>query len=147
MKNASILCACVCVGYRWYQKPEILEFGKAFVSVTQHTVPHAQEINVYPLQHNQASTTPPTPPAYVFMNTQVLTIGSRASTLPLHPLPHPRQSDTPDAPCVMCCSTRSMSVGGLVCIQHQSSGELLSRSLCGPQVSVPLISRPVPHYH
>ena len=30
---------------------------------------------------------------------------------------------------------------------HQSSGELLSRSSCRSQVSVPLISRPVPHYH
>ena len=50
----------------------VLELGEAFVSVTQHTVPHAPEIDVYLLQHNQASTTPPTLPAYVFdllMNT------------------------------------------------------------------------------
>ena len=30
---------------------------------------------------------------------------------------------------------------------HRSSGELLGRSSCRSQVSVPLISRPVPHYH
>ena len=49
-----------------------LEFGKAFVSVTQHTVPHASDIDVYLLHHSQASTTPYTPPAYalhLLMNT------------------------------------------------------------------------------
>ena len=55
------------------------DFGKAFVGVTQHTVPHASDIDVYPPPHSQASTTPHTPPAYVIIftheYTQVLTTG------------------------------------------------------------------------
>ena len=43
-----------------------IRVGKAFVSVTQHTVPHAPEIDVYLLQHNQASTAPHTPTVYAF---------------------------------------------------------------------------------
>ena len=53
---------------------------------------------------------------------------------------NPSPNPTTREPCVYC----------LVCLSylmHKSSGELLSRSSCRSQVSVPLISRPVPHYH
>ena len=37
-----------------------LEFGKAFVGVTQHIVSHTSEIYIYLPQHSWASTTPHT---------------------------------------------------------------------------------------
>ena len=87
-----------------------LEFGKAFVGVTQHIVPRASDIDVYlVLQHDQASTTPHTLPAYVFM-----TIDHRLESLYVA-TPPPIHPDVPDAPmCVTCDSTRLTSVGRLV---------------------------------
>ena len=61
------MCVCVCVSYGWYQKPGreiekekvgVLDFGNAFVDVTQHIIPHISEIYVDLFQYNMASTTP-----------------------------------------------------------------------------------------
>jgi hypothetical protein len=50
----------------------------------------------------------------------------------------PSPNPTTTEPCFLCLVFLPFT---------QSSGELLSRSSCRSQVSVPLISRPVPHYH
>ena len=44
-------------------------------------------------------------------------------------------------------SKLTLSCLSVIYLMHQSSSELLRRSSCRSQVSVPLISPPVPHYH
>ena len=75
------VCLCVCVlgmggiksqGGKFEKGNGRLELGKDFVSVTQHAIPHASDIDVYLLQHSQASTTPHIPPAYALRFAQIV---------------------------------------------------------------------------
>ena len=58
-----------------------IDFGKAFVGVTQHTIPHTSEIYVDLLQHNMASTTPHQHSIYTSIERW---IGKPLHSLPTH---------------------------------------------------------------
>ena len=111
---------CVCVRYGWYQKPgRVFEKGNMGIRIwegfcrchTTQSLVHQIMMFTYLLQHNQASTTPHTPPAYVLNLLMTIDHSLESLYVATPPPIHPQQSDVPDAPtCVTCDSTRLMSV-------------------------------------